>query len=182
MNNWTVRRRIVVSFGVSVMLMLLVGALALYFLRSIATSTASIEADSVPGLYFVARVQAIASLDRLLQSLQQKSATFGKSSVEVLKFRLDHGDLHGALTKAGAGGADLRAKILGAAQALQTEKDAADAAQKKLQALQTLQQQAKSLYESTRTPLENYISAIRNYFQLLDKHLITQEFLHDPGT
>jgi methyl-accepting chemotaxis protein WspA len=66
MSNWTVRQRIVTSSGVSVILMLLVGTLAFYNLRSISRSTASIEEDSVPGLYLVARVQAIVQTGHVL--------------------------------------------------------------------------------------------------------------------
>jgi methyl-accepting chemotaxis protein WspA len=46
--------------------MLLVGTLAFYNLRSISRSTASIEEDSVPGLYLVARVQAIVQTGHVL--------------------------------------------------------------------------------------------------------------------
>ena len=86
MKNWTVRQRIVLSFGVTVALMFVVGAVAFYFLRSIAREATSIEQDSIAGLFHISRVQAAALSDYALSeqyALRDNKAELDASEAQL---------------------------------------------------------------------------------------------------
>ena len=86
MKNWTVRQRIVLSFSVTVALMFVVGAVAFYFLRSIARETTSIEQDSIAGLFHISRVQAAALSDYALSeqyALRDNKAELDASEAQL---------------------------------------------------------------------------------------------------
>jgi len=51
MKNWTVRQRIIWSFGAVIALMIIMGAFAFMRLATIESETADMQKDSVPGLY-----------------------------------------------------------------------------------------------------------------------------------
>src|SRR4051794_27857647 len=56
MNNWTVRRRILISFGLILILMLFMGSVAYVYLEHIRLEAEDIQKDSLPGLHFSNRI------------------------------------------------------------------------------------------------------------------------------
>ncbi len=56
MKNWTVRQRIVWSFGAVIALMIIMGAFAFMRLATIERETADVQKDSVPGLYYSGQI------------------------------------------------------------------------------------------------------------------------------
>jgi methyl-accepting chemotaxis protein WspA len=57
-NNWTIRRRLMVSFGVILALMLVMGAVAYTALGRIEKGAASAADDSIPGLYSINQLRS----------------------------------------------------------------------------------------------------------------------------
>jgi methyl-accepting chemotaxis protein WspA len=56
MQNWTVRQRIIASFGAVIALMIIMGAFAFLRLATIKKETSDMQKDSVPGLYYSGQI------------------------------------------------------------------------------------------------------------------------------
>jgi methyl-accepting chemotaxis protein WspA len=86
MQNWTVRQRIIWSFGVVLAVMLIMGALSFIYLRSIEHETRDIEEDSMPGLYHTAHLQATAL--RQIMLLEEYGSREARADLEAVAARL----------------------------------------------------------------------------------------------
>ena len=61
MKTWTVRQRILASFGLIVLLMAVMGAIVFVNMRAIGEETGHLSSDAIPGLYYIAEIQRAAS-------------------------------------------------------------------------------------------------------------------------
>src|ERR1041385_4014724 len=67
MKTWTIRKRIILNFGVIILLMALLGGFAWDRLESIKSQMESVEKDSLPGLFYIDRLQvAMADYESLM--------------------------------------------------------------------------------------------------------------------
>ena len=83
MKTWTIRRRIVVSFGVAVALLVGIGGAAMRYLRAISQEVQMIEEDSIPGLFQIAQLQAALYADyTLAQQMALRDDKAGVDSTE----------------------------------------------------------------------------------------------------
>ncbi len=93
MKNWTVRRRIIAGFSAVIVVMVGLGGFAYLRLRGIAAQAAGLDGDSIPGLYLVGSLQAVAveahsSLQQLVleqdaAKMQQIAATVQQKGGEL---------------------------------------------------------------------------------------------------
>lgn len=120
-------------------------------------------------------VKAIKSLQGTLTGLETQVATFGKGEDEVLAFRLDEGDLHDELAKAGPLAAAYREQILAAAGALRTLEANQKAVDLEMQAFNAVVADSQAVIAATRTPAEQYANEVARLDALLQATAIDQE-------
>jgi uncharacterized phage infection (PIP) family protein YhgE len=119
--------------------------------------------------------KSIKSLQNTLTGLDTQVATFGKGDVEVLRFRLEQGDLKDELAAAGPLAAAYKEQILAAAGALVTLKTNAAATDAEIDRLTALVDESRKVIDETRTPAEQYADTVERLGNMLAQGAIDQE-------
>src|SRR5690349_13280614 len=89
MKTWTVRQRILWSFGVIIALVAVMGVTTFIYLFSVTREADSLAKDSIPGLYYIAQIQH-AAVARFAMA-QEYSAKVGTAEREAIETRIRNG-------------------------------------------------------------------------------------------
>jgi hypothetical protein len=108
----------------------------------------------------------LASLQEVLVGLETQAATLGQSSGEILRYRLEAGDLRDELEASGPLAAAYKESILAAADAVAELERREQATAEAMREFNAVVDDAERLYEETRTPAEKYADELERLNEL----------------
>lgn len=121
------------------------------------------------------QASALATIQGMVQTLQQQTATFEQGESAVIRYRIAQGDLAATFAAAGAGAEQYKSQLIGLTDQLEQQRATLEATAKHQQVFDDAMAEGRAVTEATRTPLEAYQSKIADLNSLLSVGAINQE-------